>query len=114
MANKILTIVFDTTEESLDSIIAAAVNEITALGHNLKQIRLADDSGEAIIPPNTVEGVVPPEEPAPAEPETPAADEPAPSDTPVTVPTEAPEDVPADEPVDPTEASSTESSTTSA
>jgi hypothetical protein len=62
MANKVLTLVFDTVEADLDHIIAAAVNEINSAGHTLKEIRVADDSGEVKVPPNTVAGVTPPPE----------------------------------------------------
>ena len=82
MSNKVITFVIDTLDPKLDHILAAAINEINSAGHTLKQVRVTDDSGEVVVPPNTVEGVNPPEEPAPEEPvdpvvEPPAEDEPA-------------------------------------
>lgn len=101
MANKVITFVIDTLEPKLDAILAAAIDEIHLAGHKIREIRIADDSGEVKVAPNTVEGVTlsepvdPTTEPAPVEPT------PAPVETP-------PEDVP----VDPTEVvSSTESAT---
>src|ERR1700734_2273803 len=58
MGNKVLTIVFDTAEQKFDSVIAAAVNELHSLGHVVKQVRLAGDSGEAKVALNQVEGIV--------------------------------------------------------
>lgn len=95
MANKIVTFVIDTLEPKLDSAIAAFVNELQDLGHDLKQIRVADDSGEALVPPNTVEGVNPPTEETP---------EPTPEPTPET---------PVDAPVDPTPVTADPSGTSS-
>jgi hypothetical protein len=62
MANTILTIVFDTLEPKLDPVIAAAINELNKAGHTVKEIRLANDTGEVKIAPNMVEGVTPPPE----------------------------------------------------
>lgn len=72
MANKIITFVIDTVEHDLDAILAAAINEIEKEGHKLVQLRVADDSGETLVPPNTVAGVTPPSEPVSSETEAPA------------------------------------------
>lgn len=63
MANTIITLVIDTQDPDLDAILAAAINEVSAAGHTLKEVRVADDSGEVLVAPNTVAGVVPPPEP---------------------------------------------------
>ncbi len=61
MANKVLTFVIDTLEPELDSVLAAAINEIHNLGHKIKEIRVADDAGETKVPVNTVAGVTVPQ-----------------------------------------------------
>lgn len=92
MANKIITLVIDTLEQSLDSVLAAAINEVHTLGHTVKEVRVTDDSGEVKVPLNTIEGVTVtepvPQVTVPAEP------------TPEEPPAEAP---PVDAPVDPTQ-----------
>lgn len=61
----VLTVVFDKAEQKIDSVIAAAVNELHALGHVVKEVRVMTDTGEAKVPINTVPGVVPPDAVAP-------------------------------------------------
>ena len=92
MAGKVVTFVIDTLEPKLDSALAAFINEIQKLGHELKQVRVADDTGETLVAPNTVEGVEPSAAPTP---------EPA------------PEEPPTDTPVDPTQPSDVSSETSS-
>lgn len=58
--SNVLTVVFDKAEVKLDSVIAAAVNELHSLGHVVKEVRVMGDSGEAKIALNTVEGILPP------------------------------------------------------
>jgi hypothetical protein len=58
MAN-ILTVVYEMIEPELDSAIAAVVNELHNLGHRVKEVRVANDSGEQKIALNTVKGVNP-------------------------------------------------------
>lgn len=57
MANKIITFVIDTLEPELDSVLAAAINELHNLGHKVKEVRVSGDTGEANVAINTVEGV---------------------------------------------------------
>lgn len=57
MANKIITFVIDTLEPELDSVLAAAINELHNLGHKVKEVRVSGDTGEAKVAINTVEGV---------------------------------------------------------
>lgn len=57
--SNVLTVVFDKAEVKLDSVIAAAVNELHSLGHVVKEVRVMGDSGEAKIALNTVEGILP-------------------------------------------------------
>ena len=56
--SNVLTIVFDKAEQKVDSVIAAAVNELHNLGHTVKEVRVAGDAGEAKIALNQVEGIV--------------------------------------------------------
>jgi hypothetical protein len=56
--SNVLTIVFDKAEQKLDSVIAAAVNELHNMGHVVKEIRVTGDSGEAKIALNQVEGII--------------------------------------------------------
>lgn len=56
--SNVLTIVFDKAEQKLDSVIAAAVNELHSMGHIVKEIRVTGDSGEAKIALNQVEGII--------------------------------------------------------
>lgn len=65
MANGVITIVFQKAEQVLDSVIAAAVNELNNLGHTVKEVRVMGDTGEVKVPLNTVAGVVVPEPIAP-------------------------------------------------
>jgi hypothetical protein len=58
MANSVLTIVFEKAEQKLDSVIAAAANELTKLGHTVKEVRVMGDSGEAKVALNQVEGII--------------------------------------------------------
>lgn len=103
MAVKVLTIIVDTAEQSLDSALSAAINELHSLGHSVKEVRVTDDTGEAKVPLNTIEGVDLPPEPEPA-PEPPATT-PVTADVTPTPPTEAaiPDpNLPVDVPPDPT------------
>jgi hypothetical protein len=59
MSNKVLSIVFQTAEQKLDTVIAAAVNELHNLGHTVSEVRVTSDSGEAKVALNTVEGLLP-------------------------------------------------------
>ncbi len=84
MANKVLTIIFDTVEADLDPIIAAAIDEIHKAGHSIKEIRLTDDSGEVKVPTNQVAGVT---VHVPVTADNPTGDVPAPpAETPVDAP----------------------------
>lgn len=58
MSNSVLTIVFEKAEQKLDTVIAAAANELTKLGHTVKEVRVMGDSGEAKVALNQVEGIV--------------------------------------------------------
>jgi predicted HAD superfamily phosphohydrolase len=58
MAKSVLTIVFEKAEQKLDTVIAAAANELTKLGHTVKEVRVMGDSGEAKVALNQVEGIV--------------------------------------------------------
>jgi hypothetical protein len=58
MANSVLTIVFEKAEQKLDTVIAAAANELTKLGHTVKEVRVMGDSGEAKVALNQVEGII--------------------------------------------------------
>lgn len=58
MANGILTIVFEKAEQKLDTVIAAAANELTKLGHTVKEVRVMGDSGEAKVALNQVAGII--------------------------------------------------------
>ena len=61
MSTNVLTIVYDKAEQKLDTVIAAAVNELGKLGHVVKEVRVMGDSGEAKVALNTIEGILPPE-----------------------------------------------------
>lgn len=50
MANKILTVVVDTPDVDLSDHIATLVDSLHSEGINVQQIRLADDSGETLVP----------------------------------------------------------------
>lgn len=56
--SNVLTIVFDKAEQKIDSVVAAAVNELHSLGHIVKEVRVTGDSGEAKVALNQVEGIV--------------------------------------------------------
>lgn len=56
--SNVLTIVFDKAEQKIDSVVAAAVNELHSLGHVVKEVRVTGDSGEAKVALNQVEGIV--------------------------------------------------------
>lgn len=56
--SNVLTIVFDKAEQKIDSVVAAAVNELHNLGHTVKEVRVMGDSGEAKVALNQVEGIV--------------------------------------------------------
>jgi hypothetical protein len=58
MANSILTIVFEKAEQKIETVVAAAVNELHNLGHTVKEVRVMGDSGEAKIALNQVEGII--------------------------------------------------------
>lgn len=57
--SNVLTVVFDKAEVKLDSVIAAAVNELHNLGHVVKEVRVMGDTGEAKVALNTIEGILP-------------------------------------------------------
>lgn len=57
--SNVLTVVYDKAEQKIDSVIAAAVNELQNLGHTVKEVRVMGDSGEAKVALNTIEGIIP-------------------------------------------------------
>lgn len=58
MANSVLTIVFQKAEQKLDTVVAAAVNELHNLGHIVTEVRVMGDSGEAKVALNQVAGII--------------------------------------------------------
>ena len=66
MTNKILTVVIDTPDLDLSDAVTNLVADLQSQGVNVQQIRVADDSGETLVP-------VP--EPAPPPPTRPPAEE---------------------------------------
>lgn len=114
MASKVLTFIIDTADQTLDSAMAALINEVHSLGHTVREVRVTDDTGESKVPVNTIAGVNPPDatppveeppattpEPAPVDPTPdPTPSDPSPSDS-TDVP-DAPVDVPVDTPPTPT------------
>jgi hypothetical protein len=110
MATKVITIIIDTVDQSLETVLAAAINEVHSLGHTVKSVRVADDAGEQVVPTNQIAGVT---VPAPSTGDTTAEATPpvapAPSETPAVPDTTVPADVPVDVPVDPTSVTTTPS-----
>jgi outer membrane biosynthesis protein TonB len=109
VANKVISVVIDTADDDLHHALAPLVDELHKSGHVVRQVRIMDDSGETVIPVNTIAGVTVPEPVVPEEPqpepeeEAPQPEvEPAPEPEPEPEPTPEPDAVPEDTPVDPT------------
>ena len=77
--NKILTFVVDTAEADLSDVVNATVKDLQDSGHTVKEVRVADDSGEQKMTVPEPPPAEPPTGGRPTEEETPEedADEPA-------------------------------------